>query len=107
MLCWPDEFGKALTECSRYVIRYNNRDTGKSTTGQPGELAYTLDDLADDAVAVLAAYGLARAHLVGMSLGGMIAQLVALKHRSCVWTVTAISSARFDEDDPEIGRAHV
>jgi pimeloyl-ACP methyl ester carboxylesterase len=58
--------------------------------------------MAEDAVAVLDGYGLSRAHLVGTSLGGMIAQIVALKHPSRVATVTAISSARVDEDDPDL-----
>lgn len=100
MLWWPDEFCQALAGKGRFVIRYDNRDVGRSTTGLPGEPGYTIDDMAEDAVAVLDAYGLAQAHFVGMSLGAMIAQIVALKHPSRVATVTAISSSRLDEDDP-------
>lgn len=102
MLWWPDDFCEALAASGRFVIRYDNRDTGRSTTGEPGELNYTLDDMAEDAIAILDGYNLSSAHLFGMSLGGMIAQLVALKHPSRVRTVTAISSSRFDEDDPSL-----
>lgn len=102
MLFWPDAFCEALANAGRFVIRYDNRDTGQSTTGTAGELDYTLDDLADDVIAILDGYDLRRAHLVGMSLGGMIAQIAALKHLSRVASVTAISSARFDEDDPDL-----
>lgn len=102
MLWWEDEFCEALARAGRFVIRYDNRDTGRSTTYQPGAPTYTMDDMADDAVAILDGYGLDKAHLVGMSLGGMIAQLVSLKHPSRVLSLTAISSARFDEDDPDL-----
>lgn len=102
MLWWPDAFCEALAADARFVIRYDHRDVGQSTTGLPGVPDYTLDDLAGDAIAILDAYNLPRAHLVGMSLGGMIAQILALKHPSRVATVTAISSARVDEDDPDL-----
>jgi len=102
MLWWPGEFCEALAAAGRFVIRYDNRDTGRSTTHPPGEPAYAMDDMAADAVAILDGYGIARAHLVGMSLGGMIAQLVAIAHPERVATLTAISSGRFDEDDPNL-----
>lgn len=100
MLWWPDPLCAALAGAGRYVIRYDNRDTGRSTCGPPGAPGYGLDELAEDAVAILEGYGIERAHLVGMSLGGMIAQLVALAHPTRVASLTAIASARFDEDDP-------
>lgn len=102
MLWWPDELCAALAGEGRFVIRYDNRDTGRSTTGPPGEPGYGLDELAQDAVAILDGYGIERAHLVGMSLGGMIAQLVALGHPGRVASLTAIASARFDEEDPDL-----
>ncbi|HUD51609.1 alpha/beta hydrolase [Parvibaculum sp.] len=102
MLWWPDELCELLAASGRHVIRYDNRDTGRSATGAPGEVSYTLDDLADDAIAILDGYGVERAHLVGMSLGAMIAQLVALKAPLRVASLTAISSSRFDEDDPNL-----
>lgn len=99
MLWWPDGLCSALAEAGRFVIRYDNRDTGRSTTRPPGPPDYAMDDMADDAVAVLDGHGVASAHLVGMSLGGMIAQLAALKHPARVRTLTMISSCAFDEDD--------
>lgn len=102
MLWWPDEFCRMLASSGRLVIRYDNRDTGRTSTGEPGEPGYTIDDMADDALAILDGYGLAGAHLVGMSLGGMIAQLVALKEPGRVKSLTLIATSAFDEDDPEL-----
>lgn len=102
MLWWPDELCRMLADAGRYVIRYDNRDTGRSTTQEPGAPRYTIDDMADDAFAVLDGYGLRQAHLVGMSLGGMIAQLAALKQPHRVQSLTLISSSAFDEDDPDL-----
>lgn len=101
-LWWPEALCQALAEAGRYVVRYDNRDTGQSTSYDPGPPPYSLDDMAEDALAVLEGYGLAQAHVVGMSLGGMIAQILALKHPSRVATLTALSSARFDEDSPDL-----
>jgi pimeloyl-ACP methyl ester carboxylesterase len=92
MLWWPTGFCERLADAGRFVIRYDNRDTGRSTSYEPGHPPYTLDDLADDAVAVLDGYGIERAHVVGMSMGGAIAQVVALAHPARVSALTAISS---------------
>lgn len=102
MLWWPDAFCEALSATGLFVIRYDNRDTGRSTTGPVGKPDYTTEDMAEDAIAVLDGYGAARAHIIGMSLGGMIAQLVALKAPDRVLSLTAISSSAFDEDDPDL-----
>lgn len=102
MLWWPDSLCEALAAAGRFVVRYDNRDTGRSTTGAPGRPTYSTDDLADDALLILDAYDLPQAHLVGMSLGGMIAQLVALKAPDRVQTLTLISTSAFDEDDPDL-----
>src|SRR5688572_24352143 len=74
MLWWPQEFCERLASHGRNVIRYDQRDTGRSTKYPPGEAPYTLDDLADDAIGVLDGYSyrISAAHVVGMSLGGMI-----------------------------------
>ncbi|MGK9235819.1 alpha/beta fold hydrolase [Inquilinus limosus] len=98
MLWWPEDFCRRLAARGRYVIRYDNRDTGLSTTTPPGEPDYGFDDMADDAIRVLDGYGLGRAHLVGMSLGGMIAQIAALAHPGRVASLTAISTSPVGTD---------
>jgi len=99
---WPDEFCRRLAELGRFVVRYDHRDTGGSTSGAPGFIAYATEDLADDVVRVLDGCGLARAHLVGMSLGGFLAQLVALKCQERVLTLTLIASERLAAADPSL-----
>ena len=98
MLWWPDAFCERLAGQGRHVLRYDNRDTGHWTTYPPGEPPYAFDDMAKDAVRVLDGYGISSAHLVGTSMGGMIAQLVALKHPARVASLTVISSSPFGED---------
>jgi pimeloyl-ACP methyl ester carboxylesterase len=102
MLWWPDGLCAALARAGRFVIRYDNRDTGRSTAYEPGAPPYTFEDLVDDAAAVLDGYGIDRAHLVGMSMGGAIAQLVALEHPARVASVTAISTCNVDGADPDL-----
>ena len=92
MLWWPDEFCRKLASRNRYVIRYDYRDTGHSTKYPPGKAPYTLDDFVKDAIGVLDEYGIAGAHVVGMSLGGMIGQLAAVGFPSRVLSLTVISS---------------
>lgn len=98
MLWWPEAFCRKLADAGRFVIRYDNRDTGLSTKYAPGEPPYTFDDMADDAIRVLDDHGVESAHVVGMSMGGMIAQLVALKHPSRVATLTVVSSSPMGVD---------
>ncbi|MER8777716.1 alpha/beta hydrolase [Mesorhizobium sp. M0977] len=93
MLWWPEAFCRKLAGEGRFVIRYDNRDTGRSTKYAPGEPPYTFDDMADDAIRVLDDQGIRKAHVVGMSMGGVIAQLVALKYPSRVTSLTVISSS--------------
>jgi pimeloyl-ACP methyl ester carboxylesterase len=102
MLWWPDGLCAGLARRERFVIRYDNRDTGRSTSYEAGAPPYTVDDLVDDAAAVLDGYGVDRAHVVGMSMGGAIAQLVALEHRPRVASLTAISTSGVDGADPEL-----
>ena len=102
MLGWDDRFCRQLALGGRFVIRYDNRDTGRSVTYEPGKPQYTLQDLADDAVGVLDAYRLVRAHFVGMSLGGMIAQLVAIRRPERVATLTLIASSPHGPEDPDL-----
>jgi pimeloyl-ACP methyl ester carboxylesterase len=79
---WPDEFCERLARAGRFVIRYDNRDTGRSTTFPVGAPGYSVRDLADDAIGILDAYGIEQAHFVGWSMGGMITQNVAIHHPS-------------------------
>src|SRR3954453_17771656 len=78
MLWWEEGFCRLLADGGRFVIRYDHRDTGRSVTYEVGRPGYTGADLAADACGVLDAYGVAGAHLVGVSAGGALAQLVAL-----------------------------
>ncbi|RFU41403.1 alpha/beta hydrolase [Actinomadura logoneensis] len=93
MLMWDAEFCRRLAGGERFVLRYDLRDTGRSMTYPPGEPEYGLADLAEDAVGVLDGYGIGAAHLVGQSMGGMIAQLVALDHPGRVASLTLLSSS--------------
>lgn len=99
---WPEDFCRQLAERGRYVIRYDHRDTGRSVSYEPGQLNFSVEDLADDAVGVLDAYGIERAHLAGMSLGGFLAQLIALKYPDRVLTLTLIAAERLGPGDPDI-----
>ncbi|MGA9525389.1 MAG: alpha/beta fold hydrolase [Myxococcaceae bacterium] len=99
---WPELLCRRLAGQRRFVIRYDHRDTGRSTPYPLGAPGYDLDDLADDAVGILDAYGIESAHLVGMSLGGIIAQLIALKHPKRARSLTLIASQPLAPDDPSI-----
>ena len=96
MIHWDDDLCKDLAKCGHYVIRFDNRDVGLSTKfdeagvpdlfetfgkvmqGEKIKPPYTLDDMADDAVGLLDALGIRKAHICGMSMGGMIAQTIAI-----------------------------
>ncbi|WP_327380545.1 alpha/beta fold hydrolase [Streptomyces sp. NBC_01207] len=89
-LGWPDELVAALTKEYR-VIRYDHRDTGRSTYSFD-EHPYSVLDLAADVVAVLDAYEIQRAHVVGMSMGGMLTQLLMANHPERVISATLIGT---------------
>jgi pimeloyl-ACP methyl ester carboxylesterase len=93
MLWWPDEFCQRLASQGRYVIRYDQRDSGRSTKFADGDARYTLDDLAGDAMRVLDVYAIPAVHLVGFSLGGSVAQLAALEYPTRVRSLTVIESS--------------
>lgn len=88
---WPDEL-VALLAARHRVIRYDHRDTGRSTWAFD-EKPYPLSRLAEDAVAVLDAFGVGRAHVVGMSLGGLLTQLLVADHPDRLLSATVIGTA--------------
>lgn len=110
MLIWDEVFCQQLADRGHYVIRFDNRDVGLSSRcselgrpnifralfdarlGRPVRVAYTLDDFADDTVGLLDALGIERAHLVGASMGGMIAQVTATRHPERVASLTSAMS---------------
>ena len=95
MLTWDEEFCELLAGRGFYVIRFDNRDAGFSTWP---DQQYTLDDMAADAAGLLDALGIPAAHIVGASMGGFIAQLLALNHPEHVLTLTSIMSGPNGED---------
>jgi pimeloyl-ACP methyl ester carboxylesterase len=90
---WEDEFCERLAAGGRRVVRYDLRDTGRSTASPAGRPNYTGPDLVDDAVALIDVLGLAPAHLVGLSAGGGTAQHIAVHHPSRVATLTLMASS--------------
>ena len=101
MDAWEDEFCRRLADGRRYVIRYDHRDTGRSTGWPVGEPGYTATDLTNDPVALLDALGRTDAHLVGISMGGGIAQDVAARHPERVASLTLISTSPAGPGDPD------
>jgi pimeloyl-ACP methyl ester carboxylesterase len=106
MLLWDEEFCERLAAREFFVIRFDNRDIGHSTilrdapvpkqwqlaTRDPRGASYSLDDMAGDAVGLLDHLGLGAAHIVGVSMGGMIAQLIAINHPQRVLSLVSIMS---------------
>lgn len=92
MTRWPEAFCGKLTAKGYRAVRFDNRDTGLSTWFQPGE-TYALSDMAADAMAVLDAVGADKAHIAGVSMGGMITQAVAIEHPARTLSLTSIMSA--------------
>jgi len=111
LVTWPDELVEGLVARGFRVVRFDNRDAGLSTQfddrhvgplmpvfmrwtfGWPVSAPYTLDDMAADTVGLLDALNIERAHVVGASMGGMIAQLLAIKWRARVLSLTSIMSS--------------
>ncbi len=118
MIFWDVEFCEQLAASGHYVIRFDNRDVGLSTyfdkagvpnvlqvmkdgrAGRPIEVPYTLDDMADDAAGLLAALGIERAHVCGASMGGMIAQALAIRHPQRLRSLTAIFTSTGNPELP-------
>ena len=118
MITWDEQFCRQLAERGFRVVRYDNRDTGLSTkfdearvdfgeaydtysSGGALTSPYTLDDMAEDAAGLLDVLGIEAAHIVGASMGGMIAQTLAIRHPARVLTLTSIMSST---GDPDVGQ---
>lgn len=114
LVAWPDAFCELLAARGYHVVRYDNRDTGQSThfaeagmpdvagfmRGDPVPAAYQIEDMADDAAGLLDALGLAPAHVLGVSMGGMIVQSLAIRHPGHVRSMTSIMSTPFPAASP-------
>ncbi|WP_407566186.1 alpha/beta fold hydrolase [Streptomyces sp. 184] len=90
---WEDGFCARLAAAGRYVVRFDTRDTGRSTTFPVGAPTYGREDLITDVIGLLDALGLASAHLVGVSMGGGLSQLIAARYPGRVASLTLISTS--------------
>ncbi len=117
LIGWDPDFCRLLADQGFWVIRFDNRDVGHSSkldqfgvpsilsllkmiVNQPPEAGYTLTDMAADAVGLLDMLGIQAAHVVGMSMGGMIAQTMAISHPERLLTLTSIMSSTNDPSLP-------
>jgi pimeloyl-ACP methyl ester carboxylesterase len=89
---WDAELCSRLANGGRHVVRYDHRDTGQSTTFEPGSPAYDGGQLGRDCAALIEALDLGPVHLVGLSMGGGISQLIALRRPELVASLTLIST---------------
>src|SRR5271154_1960031 len=122
LIAWPRAFCERLAAGGRFVISFDNRDSGLSSKldGQGANIsaiaaaaragdfeqaralaAYTLTDMSDDGLALLTALGIERAHAAGASMGGMIAQTMAIEHPERLVTLTSMMSTT---GEPEVGQ---
>jgi pimeloyl-ACP methyl ester carboxylesterase len=106
MLSWPDVLCEALARGGRHVVRYDLRDCGASTTVDPEAPTYTLRDLAADAAALARGLDDRPAHLAGIGVGGMVAQVAALDHPDAFSALTLagtrpVAPGRVDDDLPD------
>ena len=117
MIHWDEDFCQQLADTGLFVIRHDNRDVGLSThmqgdfdmmalmadflAGKTPDVPYTLDDMAADSVGLLDHLELEKAHVVGASMGGMIAQLVACNHPTRTLSLTSIMSSTGNPDLPK------
>lgn len=97
-LMWPDEFVELLVSKGYHVIRYDHRDTGRSTFMEFDEAPYTVEDLAADAISVLDAWQVDKAHVVGLSIGATLGQVLVLDHSERLYSLTLMCGAALDVD---------
>ncbi len=102
MLWWDEGLCRTLSGAGRFVIRYDHRDTGRSTSYEPGHPGYTGADLTADTAGVLDAYDILSAHLVGVSAGGAFAQMLALEFPDRVRSLVLISTTPAAPGDREL-----
>jgi pimeloyl-ACP methyl ester carboxylesterase len=100
MLWWPEGLCSKLADHGRYVIRYDQRDTGRSTSYPVGRPGYSMRDLAADAVGLLDALGIDRAHVVGVSMFGGLALALGVDNPTRVASVTFVSTSTGADDLP-------
>ena len=99
---WPEGFCRRLADGGRYVIRYDHRDTGRSTSYQPGKPTYTFADLVADAAGILDALGIERAHVAGVSMGGAVAQTLAIERPERLASLTLMSTSAIESTGREL-----
>jgi pimeloyl-ACP methyl ester carboxylesterase len=102
LLAWDEEFIGRLVAGGRRVIRYDSREAGRSIVYSAGSPGYGLEDLAADAAALIVVLGLGAAHVVGMSQGGTVGQLLALDHADRVASLTLASTSPGGSDLPGV-----
>ena len=101
LIHWDDDLCRDLSRRGHFIIRYDNRDAGLSTKFDNAASPYTLEDMADDAIGLLDALRIAKAHICGMSMGGMIAQTIAIRHPSRILSLISIYSATGNPELPQ------
>ena len=101
MLSWPDTLCERLAAGGRRVVRYDLRDSGESTTSDPEAPGYSLRDLAADAAALADALGGGSAHLAGIGVGGMVAQVAALDHPGTFSALTLVGTRSVAPGPPD------
>ncbi len=119
LIAWEEKAVESLADRGYFAIRYDNRDVGLSTrfdghkahieqvwravlTGEEPDVVYTLSDMASDGIGLLDHLGIDRAHAIGVSMGGMIGQMMAIEHRARLKTLTSLMSTT---GAPDVGQA--
>ncbi|MEU7221932.1 alpha/beta fold hydrolase [Nocardia iowensis] len=100
MLWWESELCEQIARGDRFVIRYDNRDTGRSTSYPPGRPGYTFTDLADDALGILDVMNVERAHFVCRSMSGGIGLIIGVDHPDRVESLTFVSTSTGEDGLP-------